>query len=95
MCEVGVLVADDRKGKIMRHARIICCAMVIGFLAACSNPHKEAAKAQKQTHEAHEEVARERLELVDKYQACVADASGNVEKIEACDSYLRAAEALK
>ena len=79
----------------MRYPTIFTCALLVGILAACSNPHKDAAKAQKQSHEAQEEVARERLELVDKYQTCVADASGDAEKIEACDSYLRAAEALK
>ena len=79
----------------MRYTTAIGCAMLIGFLAACSNPHDEAAKAQKQTHEAQEEVARERLDLVEKYQTCVKDASSDAQKIEACDSYLKAAEALK
>ncbi len=50
--------------------------------------------AQKSSHEALEEVAKERLALVEKYQRCVQK-SGNVEQIEACDSYLKAAEALK
>ena len=79
----------------MRYTTIITCALLVGFLTACSNPHKDAARAQEKSHEAQEGVAKERLELVDKYQACVSDASGDNEKIEACDSYLRAAEALK
>jgi hypothetical protein len=40
-------------------------------------------------------VARQRLALVEKYQACVDDAAGDALKTEACDSYLRSAEALK
>jgi len=32
---------------------------------------------------------------VDKYQVCVEEAAGDNLKIEACDSYLKAAEALK
>ena len=79
----------------MRYARVIACVMLIGFLAACSDPHGDAARAQKQTYEAQEEVVTERLALVEKYQTCVEEASGDVQMIEACDSYLRAAEALK
>jgi hypothetical protein len=64
-------------------------------LAACSTPEERAARAQERSYEAQEEVALERLRLVDKYQDCAKQAAGNVEKIEACDSYLRSAEALK
>jgi hypothetical protein len=39
--------------------------------------------------------SKERLELVDKYKTCVKDASDDAQKIEACDSHLKAAEALK
>ena len=78
----------------MKHTPMFLSLLLMVFLAACSNPHKEAAKAQKSSHEALEEVAKERLALVEKYQRCVQK-SGNVEQIEACDSYLKAAEALK
>ncbi len=50
---------------------------------------------QERSYGAQEEVARQRLELVDKYQQCVKNAAGDALKVEACDSYLRAAEALK
>lgn len=79
----------------MRYGKIIACAMLIGFLAACSSPHDDAAKAQERSYDAQGEVAKQRLELVEKYQACVEEASDDAQKIEACDSYLRAAEALK
>ncbi len=76
----------------MRHLPILICIVFTGLLAACSNPQKDAARAQERSYEAQEDVARQRLELVEKYQECVKD---NALKVEACDSYLRAAEALK
>ncbi len=79
----------------MRHLPILICIVFIGPLAACSNPQKDAARAQKHSYEAQEEVTRQRLELVEKYQECVKDAAGDALTVEACDSYLRAAEALK
>ncbi len=79
----------------MRHPKILICIVFMGLLAACSNPQKDAAKAQERSYEAQEEVTRERLELVEKYQQCVKNAAGDALKVEACDSYLRAAEALK
>ena len=79
----------------MRGTRVFCCILVLGVLAACSNPHEKAAKAQQHSYEAQEQVARERLALVEKYQVCVGEAASDVAKIEACDTYLKAAEALK
>jgi hypothetical protein len=79
----------------MRQVQILTAAVFMGLLAACSSPQEDAAKAQEGAFEAQEEVARQRLELVEKYQACVEEAAGDNLKIEACDSYLRAAEALK
>ena len=81
--------------KGMRHLPILICIVFMGLLAACSNPQKDAARAQERSYEAQEDVARQRLELVDKYQQCVKNAAGDALTVEACDSYLRAAEALK
>ena len=79
----------------MRRLQILICIVFMGLLAACSNPQKDAARAQGRSYEAQEDVVRQRLELVDKYQQCVKNAAGDALKVEACDSYLRAAEALK
>jgi hypothetical protein len=79
----------------MRHLPIPICIVFMGLLAACSNPQKDAARAQERSYGAQEDVARQRLDLVDKYRGCVTSAAGDALKIEACDSYLRAAEALK
>ncbi len=79
----------------MRRLQILICIVFMGLLTACSNHQKDAAREQKHSYEAQEEVTRQRLELVEKYQECVKDASGDALTVEACDSYLRAAEALK
>ena len=69
--------------------------IVIGFVAGCSSPEERAARAQERSYGAQEKVAKKRLELVDQYQRCVKNATGNKQIAEACDSYLRSAEALK
>ena len=79
----------------MRHIRILTAAVFMGLLVACSSPQEDAAKAQEGAFAAQESVSKERLELVEKYQVCVEEAAGDNLKIEACDSYLKAAEALK
>ena len=78
----------------MRRFKMLCVATLMGLMAACSSPQDRAAKAQESSYKAQEEVAKERLELVEKYQQCAKRAAGNREKLEACDTYLRAAEAL-
>jgi hypothetical protein len=55
---------------------------------SCSNPQKKAYRAQEAVH-------KERLKLVDEYKKCLQKAGDNKAKTEACDQYLRAAEALK
>ena len=55
----------------MRRIQILTAAAFNGFLAACSTPQEDAAKAQEGAFEAEEAVARQRLELVEKYQVCV------------------------
>ena len=79
----------------MSYYKIQVCVVPPALLAACSTPEERAAKAQERSHSAQEEVARERLELVDTYQDCVKEAGGNKQNTEACDSYLKAAEAVK
>lgn len=68
---------------------------VIALLAACSSPEERAAQAQEGAFKAQENVANRRLQLVDQYQSCVKNAAGNQQKAAACDSLLKAAEALK
>ncbi len=79
----------------MKHVKILAGLAVLAMLAGCSSPQDRAAKAQERSYEALEKAAQERLELVDKYQECVKAAGSDNEKIEACDTYLKAAEALR
>jgi len=79
----------------MRIHKTLICVTCLGFLAACSSPQDRAAKAQEHSYEAIEEVAKERLRLVEEYQDCVKESGSNAQKVEACDSFLKAAEALK
>ena len=79
----------------MNFIKTLGIASCIGVLAACGHQERKAAKAQEGSSKAQEQVAKERLELTDKYQKCVKDAGGDQQKAAACDSYLKAAEALK
>jgi len=58
------------------------------MFTACSTPQDKAYKAQERVH-------KERLKLVDEYKKCLKKAGSDKEKVEACDQYLKAAEALK
>lgn len=73
----------------------VAVTMAAGLLAACSTPEERAAEAQEKSYKAQESVANQRLNLVKKYQECTNAAGGDNTKLEACDSYLKAAEALK
>ena len=72
----------------MRSMTIFSLAFVLGLTLACSTPQERAYKAQENVH-------KERLKLVDEYKKCLEKAGTDNEKIEACDRYLKAAEALK
>lgn len=62
---------------------------VVGLmLGACASPQDKAYKAQENVH-------KERLELVEKYQKCLKDAGDDKAKAETCEQYLKAADALK
>ena len=58
------------------------------LLGACASAEDRAARAD-------EEVANQRLELIQKHQDCVEQANGDQAKIDACETYLKEAEALK
>lgn len=86
----------------MHVLKIVSAVVCIGVLAACATPQEKAAKAQAGAYQAQEAVAKQqetvvkrRLDLVAQYQKCVEQAAGDEQKVEACDSYLKAAEALK
>ncbi len=71
------------------------CVLAIISLSACTGATvRSAARSQNQAYQAQEAVSAQRLEFVEKYQKCVADAGPDTQKVEACDVYLRSAEAL-
>jgi hypothetical protein len=79
----------------MRLASMLACSGSFALVSACGSAERDAARAQERAYEAQERVAEQRLELVEKYQDCVEDAGGNQAKAAACESYLKAADALK
>ena len=79
----------------MRVGPSIVFIVLLGVLAGCSTPEEKAAKAEQQSYEAQSAVAEERLKLIDEYRECVIDAGEDTLKMEGCDTYLKAADALK
>ncbi len=72
----------------MKSIYIFLLAFAVGITLACSTPQDNAYKAQEKVH-------KERLKLVEKYQKCLKEAGEDQVKKEACEQYLKAAEALK
>jgi len=81
----------------MKYALPVACAVLIAAVSACSGatPEERAARAKESSFKAQESIARERLKLVDQYRDCVIAADEDLMKIEACDTYLKAADALQ
>ena len=79
----------------MRLVVTIACFGLAGLMSGCGSSARQADRAQERAYEAQERIAEQRLELVEKYQDCVKDADGDQKKAVACESYLKAAEALK
>ena len=72
----------------MKSVLVFTIALALGLFTACSSSQDRAYKAQEKVH-------KERLELVDKYNKCMNKAGADEAKKEACEQYLKAAEALK
>ena len=72
----------------MKLINVFLVFIVLLLTLACSNPQDRAYKAQEGVH-------KERLKLVDQYKKCIKKAGSDKAKAEACEQYLKAAEALK
>ena len=79
----------------MKFAKIFLLVFVATLIGACGGTERRAHKADAKASKAEEKVHTERLKLVEQYNKCVEEAGGDKVKVEACDSYLRAAEALQ
>ena len=73
--------------KISKSLPLLACGLMF-VVSACSSAQDRAYKAQGQ-------VSSERIELVNKYQECVKKATKEGTDKEVCETYLKAAEALK
>jgi cell division protein FtsL len=72
----------------MKSIYIVIVAFVLGIALGCASSQDRAYEAQEKVHE-------ERLRLVEEYKKCVENAGSDKQKLETCDQYLKAAEALK
>ena len=73
--------------KLSKVLLLLCCGLFL-LVSACSSSQDKAYKAQ-------EKVSTERIELVNKYQECVQKATEEGTDKEVCETYLKAADALK
>jgi hypothetical protein len=71
----------------MKLISVILTSLILSVMA-CASPQDKAYKAQGAVH-------NERLKLVDEYKKCMNKAGTDKAAVEACDQYLKAAEALK
>ena len=79
----------------MKLLKVLLIVAAVGLMTACASPEKRAYKAQAKSSDYQSKIAQERLKLVDDYKKCVKKAGEDRAKIEACDSFLKAAEALQ
>ena len=73
---------------------MLCVTALLATSACTGASQRKAARSETKANEAQEEVAKERLALIEEYKKCVADAGNDLLAVEACDVYLKSAEAL-
>lgn len=79
----------------MKHIILLIVGLAMVFTLACSSAERRAQKAERRHYDSATDVNKERLRLVDEYKKCLNKAGADIEKSEACDQYLKAAEALQ
>lgn len=72
----------------MRVKQCVCIFAIIVAIAGCGNAERKANKSAAK-------VNSERLSLIKEYEKCVKKAGEDEVKSEACDTHLKAAEALR
>lgn len=72
----------------MRMRDCMAALAVTVLIAGCGSAERKVNKAEA-------EVNKERLSLVEDYTKCIDKAGSDKAKVESCDSYLKAAEALQ
>jgi hypothetical protein len=72
----------------MKVKQCVCVFAVIVMISGCGNADRRASKSVAK-------VNNERLSLIKGYEKCIKKAGDDEVKSEACDSYLKSAEALR
>jgi hypothetical protein len=78
--------------KTVKALFIVCILLMV---VACGSSARRANRATAKAANSQSKIAQERLKLVEDYKKCINKAGEDKNKIEACDSYLKAAESLQ
>jgi len=79
----------------MKLVKTLIVVFFVVMVVACGHRERQAHKATRKASDYQSKIAQERLNLVEDYKKCIKTAGEDKNKIEACDSYLKAAESLK
>ena len=79
----------------MKLVKVLVIVCVVLIVVACGRTERKANRATAKSANSQTKIAEERLKLVDDYKKCVEKAGEDKNKVEACDSYLKAAESLQ
>jgi len=72
----------------MKAIQCVCVLAVALLIAGCGNAERRANKSTA-------DVNNERMSLIKDYEKCIKKAGKDEVKSEACDTYLKSAEALR
>lgn len=79
----------------MKLFKVLLIISVTVLIGACQSGERRAYRSQAKSADYQSKIAQERLKLVEDYKKCIEKAGEDKDKVEACDSYLKAAESLK
>ena len=79
----------------MKTMKALIIVSILVIVVACGGSSRRSDRAATTSADPQSKIAQERLNLIEDYKKCVEKAGEDRDKIEACDSYLKAAEALK
>ena len=72
----------------MKAMQWMCVFAITLMIAGCGN-------AERRSNKSTADVNNERISLIKKYEKCINNAGDDDTKSEACDTYLKSAEALR
>ena len=98
LLKTGILLdfcLSRKKGGTMKVVKTLIVVCFVVMIVACGHRERQANKATRKAADSQAAVSQERLKLIEDYKKCVEQAGEDRNKVEACDTYLKAAEALK